>query len=471
MDDHSEIGDDLGARLPLPNGKPIDHYVIKGVLGAGGFGITYLAEHSRLGKKYAIKEYFPQAFSRRDGMTVRPTGRSGPIYHRGLENFTSEARALAKFKHPAILDVTHIFEENGTAYIVLAFEQGRDMAVWLRSLKRPPTQEELDALLGPLLNALEEIHKRDLLHRDIAPDNVLIRTDGSPVLIDFGSAREAVRERPNVMSAIVKHGFSPPEQYSTQPGLQGPWTDIYGLSATLFMAITGQKPPEAMERMMQENISSIAQLAPNGYRPDFLTAIDLGLRLRPEERPQSVAAWRSMLLRGVNPHSGAPAASLRTPSGPSGPPRKTPTSRATARRAASRPSSLPPVLPPASVNGVQASATPSIRLTETGRPDLSGLDAAKTQPPADTPDEPAINPRTREVYLGALGLVAGSVGGALCSILLASIFSSRCFADSCLMGYLLPYTLVGATAGIAAGIYYAHLHREDERVSSKPDRF
>ena len=222
---HGPSSSDARLRVPLSTGTHIDHYVIHSVLGSGGFGITYLANHDLLGKYYAIKEYFPSEFSYREGKSVRPTTTSGPTYRWGLDRFLSEARALARFKHGAIVDVVSVFELNDTAYIVLAYEQGNDMAAWSKGLGRLPTQAEIDRILESLLGALEEMHARNLLHRDIAPDNVLIRDDGSPVLIDFGSARESIRGRSKVLSAIVKRGYSPPEQYSSRPELQGPWSE------------------------------------------------------------------------------------------------------------------------------------------------------------------------------------------------------------------------------------------------------
>ena len=198
----------------LSTGARVDQYIIHSILGAGGFGITYLAEHRALGKMFAIKEYFPRDFGYREGTTVRAATDGQGTYSWGLDRFLQEARALARFRHPAIVDVTNVFEANGTAYMVLAYEQASDLRVWLTSLGRMPTQEEIDQVVSPLLGALELIHQGNLLHRDVSPDNILIRANGEPVLIDFGSARDAVRGRGQAMSMVVKHGYSPPEQYT-----------------------------------------------------------------------------------------------------------------------------------------------------------------------------------------------------------------------------------------------------------------
>jgi serine/threonine protein kinase len=461
---HSQPAD-LRLRFPLPTGTRIDHYVIHEVLGAGGFGITYLAEHAVLGKKYAIKEYFPQAFSYREGTSVRPTTTDGATYKWGLERFTTEAQALARFKHPAIVDVTGIFQTNGTAYIVLAYEDGRDLRAWMRHLKRPPTQEEIDKIVEPLLSALEEIHNRNLMHRDIAPDNLLIRDDGSPVLIDFGSARESVQSRSNAMSAIVKHGYSPPEQYSSRSDLQGPWTDIYALAATLYKVITGNTPPESTERMMHDVIPSIGQVAQGSYRRSFLEAVDWGLRLRPEERPQNVTSWRELIFRGTGRRFNEAQDAIPPVQRPSSPPRR-PARRSSPRQPSSGGDAAVVSKPPsgASSSSPSGSKPPlSVRLTETGRPDLSMLDEIEKQQQENQQAESTFDHASaRKVYFAIAGLIGGAVGGALCSVFLASIFASSCFADSCIMSYFLPCTLVGAILGLAGGLYYG-------KASDDPD--
>jgi TPR repeat protein len=282
----------------LPAGTLINGYEIKSVLGAGGFGITYLGEHRRLGKAFAIKEYFPRGFARRTAREVSALTAAEPTYKWGLDRFIDEARALAKFHHRSIVAVSDVFEANGTAYIVLAYEIGQDMRQWQAELQRPPTQGELDRILGDLLDALAQLHAVGLLHRDIAPDNIFIREDGSPVLLDFGSARHALGGHSAQMSAIVKNGFSPPEQYTTDARVQGAWTDIYAMGATLYVMLTGSRPPEAASRMLNESYVPLAGLAPAGYRKEFLEAIDQALRLAPRDRPQSVILWTRQLLLG-----------------------------------------------------------------------------------------------------------------------------------------------------------------------------
>lgn len=417
---HNSDPVDLHARAPLPPGTRIDHYVIRDVLGSGGFAVTYLAEHEVLGKRYAIKEYFPASFCYRDGSTIHPLESSLATYNWGLDRFTSEARALARFKHPAIVDVASIFEANGTAYIVLALEKGRALSDWLRQLPRPPSQAELDAIVRPLLAALDDIHRHNLMHRDIAPDNIIMRDDGTPVLIDFGAAREAVRGQSKIISAIVKHGYSPPEQYSSRPELQGAWTDIYALAATLYRLVAGRMPAESPDRMLKDELRPVAELARGHYRAAFLEAIDWGLRLRIEDRPQNVGEWRRLLLREE--------------------PLKA------------------PMQAPRDMPDISESKRPtSARVSSAGRagtslrPDISVIEAMQDDVAAGGGDSGFDPHGVNLIGKTMRGLGFGTVAGALFSILPASILSSSCFADSCILSYLPACSVLGAIIGAYIG--------------------
>ena len=178
----------------------------------------------------------------------------------------------------------------------MRFEQGRNFEAWLTSLGRPPTQDELDAITGAVLRALETMHAANFLHRDIAPDNIIVRADGSPVLLDFGAARRAVAEMSQSVTGIVKPGYSPHEQYSSDSRLQGPWSDFYALGGTLYRAIAGRPPEEATLRVDVDRMPPAAQVAKGRYRPDFLEGIDACLKVKQAERPQSVAQLGPMLL-------------------------------------------------------------------------------------------------------------------------------------------------------------------------------
>jgi hypothetical protein len=231
-------------------------------------------------------------------MSVKPkSDRHRQTFDWGRSNFLQEARTLARFEHPSIVRVTRVFEANSTAYMVMRFEQGYSFEAWLNSLGRLPTQEELDSIVSPMLDALQILHGENFLHRDIAPDNVIVRADGTPVLLDFGAARRAVAEMSRTMTGIVKAGYSPHEQYSSDSRLQGPWSDLYALGGMLYRAVTGHPPEEATLRVDEDHMPPAAQVARrSGYRPGFLAAIDACLKVRHSERPRSVAQLRPMML-------------------------------------------------------------------------------------------------------------------------------------------------------------------------------
>jgi serine/threonine protein kinase len=273
-------------------------YKIRRVLGAGGFGITYLADEIALNRQVTIKEYFPADFAARiDDVDAVPRSKDcAEDYKWGLDRFIEEAQTLARFEHPNIVRVFRYFRENKTGYMVLQFEEGKSLRNWLKELGRAPRQLELDQFLGPLLDALEMIHKRDFLHRDIAPDNIIMRKDRSPVLIDFGSARGEIASQSRTVSALVKPGYSPYEQYATTTSQQGPWTDIYALGATLYQAVTGKRPPDSPSRVVKDEYVPARDAAVGSYRAGFLAAIDKALCVEPKARPQSVLEWRGPLL-------------------------------------------------------------------------------------------------------------------------------------------------------------------------------
>lgn len=296
-------------RQVLQTGTVLDgKYRIERVIGSGGFGITYEAFDIGLAAPVAIKEYYPSQFGIRDATySVRPrTERDRELFERLLASFLREARTLNQFEHPAIVRVLSVFEAYGTAYMVMKYETGPSLKSWLASLVRLPTQNELDRLTIPLLDALETMHNAEFLHRDIAPDNIIVRADGNPVLLDFGASRRIMGEMTGTLTGVVKKGYSPQEQYATDSRSQGPWTDIYALGATLYRCISGETPYEATERMLDDHIVPAVEAGAGRYREPFLAAIDAAMVLRPKQRPQSIAEWREMLFEGVLVMPGQP---------------------------------------------------------------------------------------------------------------------------------------------------------------------
>jgi serine/threonine protein kinase/WD40 repeat protein len=281
----------------LPAGYRLDEYAIEAVLGHGGFGITYRAHDVKLDSRVAIKEYFPQAFcARTDRSTIVP--RSGADtamvenYQWGLNEFLKEARALAKFKHPHIVRVLRFLEANGTAYLVMEYEEGESLAHHLRKRGGFLDEHGLLGIFLPVLTGLQAVHEAGLLHLDIKPDNIYLRTDGKPMLIDFGSSRQIRGNTPQTGAVALTPGYCALEQY---PGLGevGPWTDVYGMGATIYRCITGKQPVDSLERHRTFAKSRIDPLRPAAsfeqplYAGHIRTAIDQALKLASAERPAS----------------------------------------------------------------------------------------------------------------------------------------------------------------------------------------
>ena len=287
------VGKDL--RGALPAGARLRGYEILAVLGHGGFGVTYRARDTTLGRDVAIKEYLPTAVAiREDGTTVLPRSTAlADEFRWGRDRFLQEARTLAKLDGaPAIVRVFDFLEANGTAYMVMALLDGEPLE---RRLRRDGclSQPAIEGLLYPLLDGLAAVHAAGFLHRDIKPDNIMLDAKSAPTLIDFGASRAPMAGGTTAMTAIFTPGYAAAEQFTSAK--QGPWTDIYGLCATLYHAIVGRPPPSAFDRMVNDAYEPLAKLRPAGFSPAFLAAIDAGLKLRATDRPQSIAQWRPML--------------------------------------------------------------------------------------------------------------------------------------------------------------------------------
>ena len=283
----------------------IGRYTIEGVLGQGGFGITYLGMDELHKKKVAIKEFFPQGIVTRnieyeDTVTVTLVGEK-ENYDKGKERFLKEAQTMAMFsKDKGIVKALDFFEINNTAYIVMEYLEGVTLKQYLRENERIAA-EDLVELLVPLIEALDEIHSQGLIHRDISPDNIMVLPDGRIKLMDFGAARDYTEFGEKSLSIVLKPGYAPPEQYQTH-GVQGPWTDIYALCATMYKCITGENPPDAIDRLVDDHLKKISAFG-IPVLPQIEEAIIKGMSVAAKDRYQNVGDFCEDLYGGYEERS------------------------------------------------------------------------------------------------------------------------------------------------------------------------
>ena len=308
--DEAIFEDDLTPGTNLMHGQ----YEIESFLASGGFGITYTAYDS-LDRRVVIKECYPQNFCRRQNTSVLPRSRN---YSGDLESivqlFAREAFNLSKVRHPNIVRVHQVFEENNTAYMVLDYVEGVDLLDTLENNPASLTPEKLTAYLLKMLSAVEHVHEQGMLHRDISPDNIVISKTGEPILIDFGAARDQAREKTSRLLSslhVIKDGYSPQEFY-IEGSEQGPSSDLYSLAASFYHLITGALPPHSQTRLaafatkQQDPYVPLANRI-DGYSENFLAAVDKALSIMPAERIQSAAAWIDIIQQDSSATSGEKA--------------------------------------------------------------------------------------------------------------------------------------------------------------------
>lgn len=301
---------------PLPLGHRLGELQLDEVLGIGGFGIVYRAFDRTLRRAVAIKEYMPSMLATRGGdytVSLR-SERFAQAFDAGRGAFLNEARLLAQFDHPGLVKVLHFWESHGTAYMVMPFYEGRTLKQLLDGGMRI-SETQLRNIVGALLGALDTLHRAQCFHRDVALDNVLIRPNGSAILLDFGAARKRIGDLVDDGAMMIKPGYAPIEQYTDDPAFsQGPWTDLYALGAVMHAMITGELPPAAVVRSIKDTYRPlVSRELPAGevYSPAFLAAVDHALQLRIPDRPESVAAFAAELgLRDFGASGGYGAAAV-----------------------------------------------------------------------------------------------------------------------------------------------------------------
>jgi len=289
---------------PLPDGLEVGGYRILRKIASGGFSIVYLAEDAD-GNRYAIKEYLPSTLVRRNDGALAPsiTTENLSTYRNGLKCFFEEGRALARILHPNVVRVVNFFRANDTVYMVMDYEQGRSLQeVILRNRGRENrvviAERHVRKVFNQVMNGLREVHANRLLHLDLKPANVYLRLDGTPMLLDFGAARQTLTQDAPKLFPMYTPGFAAPELYrKTQP--LGPWTDIYGIGASIFACMVGSPPQAADQRQLDDRVPELMAGLERRYSAHLVETVDWCLKLNPLERPQSVFALQRALRAGA----------------------------------------------------------------------------------------------------------------------------------------------------------------------------
>jgi len=290
----------LQTSIPLPAGHVIDGYRFERQLSMGGFSIVYLAADPQ-GATVAIKEYLPRSLAQRSvGLVpqVRPERRVA--YQSGMMAFYEEGIALARLDHPNVVRVINFLRANDTVYLVMRYERGRTLHEHIRRHPGGLAENFVRGVFRRLLAGLCEVHTRRMLHLDIKPSNIWLRVDGSPVLIDFGAARQSLQQSEQELRPVYTPGYAAPEQYD-RPGDQGPWTDVYAVGASLYACLAAAAPQPADLRLAADKLVPAGVRWAGKYSPQLLDVIDRCLRLDPLARPQSPFALQRGLAAPFSP--------------------------------------------------------------------------------------------------------------------------------------------------------------------------
>lgn len=312
-------GPSASAAMSLMTGTRLHEFELLSVIGEGGFSIVYLAYDHSLQRTVAIKEYLPGAIAFRDAQgLIRPRyEKYESTFNTGLKSFLNEARILAQFEHPALIRIHRFWEQNGTAYMVMQYCAGKTLRKLL--LVEPERQSDehwLKAqIMEPVLDALQLLHSKNYYHRDLSPDNIIVMDSGMPMLLDFGAARQVIGDMTQALTVILKPGFAPIEQYADDESMrQGPWTDIYGVGAVMYFAVTGKAPVASVARLVKDPLKKLSHAEPRSISTAFAQTIDHALAVFPNDRPQSIEELRQALLQHGGSNSAAAATVLPEPS-------------------------------------------------------------------------------------------------------------------------------------------------------------
>jgi hypothetical protein len=289
------------ANQPLPNGHQLEEYTITRQLSLGGFSIVYLATDAA-GTRVAIKEYLPNSLALRAEGEIKPqiTPEHQSAFRYGMKCFFEEGRALARLSHPNVIRVLNFFRANDTVYLVMEYERGRTLQEFIQTHKGEMNERFIRGVFTRMLNGLREVHSNKLLHLDLKPSNIYLRSDNTPVLIDFGAARQTLSSDQPMLKPMYTPGFASPEHYGSRKDL-GPWSDIYSVGASMYACLAGNAPQAANERYQKDTLAPAMMRWEGEYSDRLLEIIDWCLNLNHYYRPQSVFALQKALVEAIEP--------------------------------------------------------------------------------------------------------------------------------------------------------------------------
>lgn len=289
------------ANHPLPGGHQLEEYTIDRQLSLGGFSIVYLARDPD-GTEVAIKEYLPNSLALRAKGDIKPIITEDHLgaFRYGMKCFFEEGRALARLSHPNVIRVLNFFRANETVYMVMEYEHGRTLQEFIYKHQGHVSERFIRGVFTRMLNGLREVHSHKLLHLDLKPSNIYLRGDNSPVLIDFGAARQTLASDQPVLKPMYTPGFASPEHYGNRKDL-GPWSDIYSVGASMYACLAGSAPQAADERMKKDTLTPAMVRWEGQFSDRLLEIIDWCLNLNHLYRPQSVFALQKALVADIHP--------------------------------------------------------------------------------------------------------------------------------------------------------------------------
>ena len=283
-------------RLPLKSGSTVEQYLVEGVIGGGGFSIVYRCFDTQLSESVVVKEYFPNQLSRRvtDDQIEPVSDRKTRPFQVGMQQFFAEAHALSKIEHPHVINITNVFRANNTAYMVARLQSGKDLRWFIKRCQGDLDQAFVQKAIPPILSGINALHTRKLLHLDIKPANIFLRTEGGPLLLDFGASKVMDKKERFTSFQTLTPGFAPPEQHHKKQ--LGPGSDIYALGATIYACITGRPPPTSLKRE-ESNRELKLRGAEKKISQSVIDAVKWALEMDIEDRPQTVAEFGDLFLK------------------------------------------------------------------------------------------------------------------------------------------------------------------------------